>query len=74
MDDFGTHPNDFEHRCCFIDQIKNIGKGIKHGNGEEVEVPMQSGETAIFRLFATRYNGTDTGQKNWKFHFVKYKE
>lgn len=72
--DFGKHPNDFEHRCCFREQIDHIGEGTKYGNGEEVNVKMQSGKTAIYKLFAERYNYTfeDTGQKNWRYHFVRY--
>lgn len=72
--DFGEHPNDFEHRCCFIEQIAHIGEGTKYGTGEEVKVKMQSGKTAIYKLFSERYNYTfdDTGQKNWRYHFVRY--
>src|SRR5574344_2083003 len=72
--DFGKHLNDFEHRCCFREQIDHIGEGTKYGNGEEVKVKMQSGKTAIYKLFAERYNYTfeDTGQKNWRYHFVRY--
>jgi hypothetical protein len=73
--DFSEHPNDFEHKCCFKDQIEEIGRGTKYGSGELVEVDMQSGKTAIYQLFSERYNPvfTDTGQRNWKYHFVKYK-
>lgn len=75
-DDFGSHPNDFEHRCCFRDQIVSIGSGTKHGDGEEVTVAMQSGKTAVYRLYAERcdYSADDTGQRHWRYHFVKYKE
>lgn len=74
--DFGKHKNDFEHRCKFRDQILKIGRGTKHGDGEEVEVDMRSGKTAIFKLYSERYNYVfeDTGQKNWRYLFVGYKE
>ena len=73
-DDFGEHPNDFEHTCCFKHQIEHIGVGTKNGDGEEVRVTMESGKIAIYRLFSERYNYTfeDTGQKNWRYHFVRY--
>lgn len=73
-DDFGKHQNDFEKRCCFRDQIEHIGVGTEYGSGEEVKVKMQSGKTAIYRLFSERYDYTfdDTGQKNWKYLFIKY--
>ena len=73
-DDYGAHPNDFEHRCCFKDQIERIGEGTQEGSGEEVKVKMQSGRIAIYRLFSERYNYAfdNTGQRNWRYHFVKY--
>lgn len=76
VDNFGEHPNDFEHRCCFQHQIQNIGKRITGVYGEIIEVTMQSGNTAIYKLFHERfsYSGEDTGQKNWKFLFIKYKQ
>ena len=74
-DDYGKHPSDFKHDCCFRHQILRIGRGIKYGNGELVDVEMQSGKTAIYQLYAGRYNYIfdDTGQKNWRFLFIKYK-
>ena len=74
--DFGKHPNDFEHRCKFREQIIDIGSGARYGDGEEVLVEMQSGKQAVYRLFSERYNYTfeDTGQRNWRYHFVKYVE
>jgi hypothetical protein len=73
-DDYGKHPNDFEHRCCFREQIKDIAEGTEYGTGETVLVKMQSGKLAEYKLFAERYNYTfeDTGQKNWRYHFVRY--
>jgi hypothetical protein len=67
---------DFEHRCCFRGQIKNIGAGIKNGNGEIVSVPMQSGKIGLFELKSERvsYVFEDTGQRNWYFKFLRYKE
>lgn len=74
--DFGKHPNDFEHRCCFREQVVGIGRGIKYGNGELVDVDMQSGKTAIYKLFAERvdWSADDTGQRHWRYLFVRYKE
>lgn len=74
-DNYGDHPNDFEHTCAFPDQIRNIGRGTKNGSGEEVEVDMQSGQTAIYRLFADRvdFSADDTGQRHWRYCFVRYK-
>lgn len=74
--DFGKHQNDFEHGCCFRDQIKHIGEGTQYGDGEEVRVKMQSGRTAIYRLYSERYNYVfeDTGQRNWRYHFVRYED
>lgn len=75
-DDYGKHPNDFERRCCFVDQIIHVGEGTKKGDGEEVMVKMQSGKTAIYLLFSERYNYIfeNTGQRNWKYLFLKYVE
>jgi len=72
--DYGAHSSDFEHQCCFRDQIEHIGEGTREGDGEEVKVKMQSGRTAIYRLFSERYNYTfeNTGQRNWRYHFVEY--
>jgi len=76
--DFGKHSNDFQHKVKFPDQIRNIGRGTKYGNGEEVEVDMQSGKTAIYKLYSDTdgfgITADDTGQKNWKYLFIKYKE
>lgn len=67
---------DFEHRCCFRHQIVGIGRGTQQGDGEEVEVDMQSGRVAVFRLTSERYNVLfdDTGQRNWYYKFLRYKE
>jgi len=68
---------DFEHRCCFRDQIVNIGRGTRDGDGEEVEVDMQSGRVAIFELTAKRFDFFsfgDTGQRDWYYKFIRYKE
>lgn len=67
---------DFEHRCCFRHQIVDIGRGTLQGDGEVVEVDMQSGKVAIFQLTSFRYNHTfdDTGQRNWCYKFIRYKE
>lgn len=64
---------DFEHRCCFRHQINY--KGLKHGNGEIVEVPMRSGKIGLYKVNSDRYNIAfdDTGQRNWKFEFQRYK-
>lgn len=72
--DFGKNPLDFEHSCCFREQIEDIGKGTKNGNGEIVRVAMKSGKTGLFRLFSERVNYTfgDTGQRNWKYLFIGY--
>jgi hypothetical protein len=74
--DFGKHTNDFEISCCFRDQIAHIGEGTLDGNGEYVKVKMQSGKTAIYKLFSERFNPIfeDTGQMHWKYHFVRYIE
>lgn len=77
-DSFGKHPNDFQHRVKFPEQIKNIGRGTKYGDGEIVEVDMKSGKTALYKLFSDTdgfgITADDTGQKNWKYLFVVYKE
>jgi len=75
-EDFGKHELDFEHRCKWRDQIVDIGEGTGHGDGEEVKVAMQSGRIGVFKLYSECYNYTfeDTGQKNWRYHFVKYEE
>ena len=64
---------DFEHRCCFRAQLNY--KGLTHGNGEIVEVPMQSGKIGLYKVVSERYNIAfeDTGQRNWKFEFQGYK-
>jgi len=69
------HYNDFEYRCKFKEQISHIGKGIRNGTGEEVEIPMKSGKVAKYRLYAEDYNPIfdNTGQKNWYFNFIEYK-
>lgn len=65
---------DFVHRCAFREQIIGIGKGIRYGNGEISEVPMQSGKIALYKVTSERYNvmSSDTGQKNWYFKFQGY--
>lgn len=70
------HPIDFEHRCCFRHQIVDIGRGTQYGDGEEVEVEMESGRIAIFQLTSERCNYAfgDTGQRNWHYKFICYKE
>ena len=73
-DDYGKHPYDFTQSCKFREQIIEIGEGTKNGDGEEVMVKMESGKTAVYQLFSERYNTVFeyTGQRNWRYHFVKY--
>jgi hypothetical protein len=65
---------DFEHRCCFRNQLNY--KGLRNGNGEIVEVLMQSRKIGLYKVTSERYNYAfeDTGQRNWKFEFQGYKE
>ena len=74
--DFGNHPLDFEHKCCFREQIIDIGEGTKYGDGEIILVKMKSGKTANYRLLSERYSYTfeNTGLKNWKYLFLSYDE
>lgn len=76
--DFGKHPNDIEHRVKFPEQIRDIGRGTKYGAGEIVEVDMRSGKTALYKLFSDTdgfgITADDTGQKNWKYLFIDYKD
>lgn len=74
-EDYGLHPNDFEHRCCFKHQIINQGKGTKSGGGEIVEIDMESGKIALYKLYSDRvsYVFEDTGQRHWKYLFIGYK-
>ncbi len=64
---------DFEHRCCFRHQLNY--KGLRKGNGEIVEVPMESGKIGLYKIISERYSliFEDTGQRNWKFEFQGYK-
>ena len=69
------HPLDFEHRCCFREQVVNIGRGLQQGQGEEVVVPMRSGRDAIYSVTSTPYNTMiwdQTDQRNWRFEFLRY--
>lgn len=64
---------DFEHRCCFWDQVRHIGRGIQDDwSAQSVEVPMRSGQTALYQLTKhdNQYGGT--GQKIWRFQFQGY--
>lgn len=65
---------DFEHKCCFYEQICHIGEGIKYGTGEIARIPMQSGKIALYKVTATRLDNIfqDTGQRNWYFEFQGY--
>lgn len=63
---------DFEHRCCFLDQIEHIGTGIQERFGQQkTTVEMQSGRTAEYIVeMGGYYSGT--GQHDWKFTFQRY--
>lgn len=63
----------FEHRCCFPEQLNY--KGFRNGSGELVEVPMESGKIGIYKVTSERYNTIFdyTGQRNFFFKFIKYK-
>lgn len=52
---FGNHPLDFEHKCCFREQIIAIGEGTKWGDGGIIKAKMKSSKTAIYQLYADRY-------------------
>lgn len=77
-EDFEKEPftnMDFEHRCCFPEQVRNIYRPIGH-NGL-VEVDMKSGRTAIFKLLnqhVGKWQSDPPDQRNWRFLFVKYKD
>lgn len=66
---------DFEHRCVFIEQLSAY-RGLKQGDGETVEVPMESGKIGLYEVTSERYNIVfdDTGQRNFYFKFLKYKK
>ena len=65
---------DFEHRCCFPEQVIGIGEGLKYGCGEIVRVLMQSGKIALYKVTSRRvnYSADDTGQRHWLFEFQGY--
>lgn len=64
---------DFEHRCCFWGQVHKIGRGIRDDwSPQDVEVPMESGLTALYRLTKHDDNYGGTGQKIWRFTFLRY--
>jgi hypothetical protein len=64
---------DFEHRCCFWEQVCKIARGIRGDwSDQDVEVPMRSGQTAIYRLTKHDNNYGGTGQKDWHFTFLRY--
>lgn len=62
------------YSCMFRHQIEHIAEGLKNGEGEEVRVKMESGKTAIYRVYAERdtYGLEDVGLRNWHFRFVRY--
>ena len=72
--DFGNHPLDFQHKCCFKEQILHIGEGTMYGHGELVKVKMSSGKIAKYHLYADRhcYVFENTGLKDWKYLFSYY--
>jgi len=64
---------DFERRCCFWEQVHKIGRGIRDDWGDQdVEVPMHSGKTALYRLTKHDNSYGGTGQKIWRFTFLRY--
>jgi len=64
---------DFEYRCCFYEQIAKIGRGIRDDwADQEVEVRMVSGKTALYLLSKHDNNYGGTGQKIWRFKFIRY--
>lgn len=64
---------DFEHRCCFHHQIAHIGKGTRDDwSDQEVEVEMQSGRKALYLLTKHDNNYGGTGQRIWRYEFIKY--
>jgi len=70
----GNKHLDFEHRCCFRGQLDY--KDLIDGNGEIVEVPMESGKIGLYKVTSERYNVLfdDTGQRNWFFKFLRYRK
>lgn len=69
----GKYGLDFEHRACFWGQVHQIGRGIRDDwSAQDVEVPMQSGQTALYRLTKHDDNYGGTGQKIWRFTFLRY--
>lgn len=65
---------DFEHKCVFRNQLSY--RGLSKGNGEIIEVPMESGKWGLYKVTSERYNimGDDTGQRNFYFKLLKYKK
>lgn len=63
---------DFNHKCLFNHQLSY--SGLNYGNGEIAEVPMESGKTGLYQVISdsSTYNGT--GQRDWYFTFMGYKE
>src|SRR5271154_5373961 len=68
---------DFTCKCCFREQVKDIGTGIKNGNGEIAEIPMKSGKIGLYKVTAERFSNMSSdppAQYNWSFEFQGYKD
>ncbi len=64
---------DFEHKCCFWDQVLPICSGLTPGLKDDlVKVKMDSGKTALYLVEKDTANYGGTGQRDWKFTFQKY--
>lgn len=64
---------DFEFRCAFWHQVKRVAPGISDDwKNQELEVPMESGQTALYLVTKhdDKYGGT--GQRIWRFQFLRY--
>ena len=62
---------DFEHGCCFDSQLRNYTRFPE--DGRIVDVKMQSGKVALYKMILVRYLPGSTGQKHWRFEFQGYK-
>lgn len=63
---------DFTHPCCFKHQVKQYG--IHLDTGENVEVQMHSGKTGVYKVTSNPNGYGNTGQRDWHFEFLCYKQ
>lgn len=62
---------DFQHRCCFFEQVCRIGDGWERGPVSMLRVKMTSGQTALYRVTEGGYY-SGTGQHDYTFEFQGY--